>query len=106
MNDKLTSDVRDDQNQQVTVRRLPDGTPREALFHGLNGPLLSLNVSSAQAEADLNIGDLVEIATRRHLYLGEVNARETDTIIVGVEHSLDRAALEQIQRLWQGPAGS
>ena len=39
------------------------------------------------------------------LYLGEVRSRQGETMVVGVEHSLDRETLALIQQVWHGPAG-
>jgi hypothetical protein len=94
-----------EQDQQVTVRLLPDGDAHAALLNGLNGHLLRIDLSPNPGEAGLNAGNLVEVTCPKTLYLGEVRSRQGETIIVGVEHSLDRETLALIQQVWHGPAG-
>ncbi|MDE3197198.1 MAG: hypothetical protein KGN84_12690 [Acidobacteriota bacterium] len=91
------------QDQQVTVRILPGGNVREARIRELNGRLLSLEFSPAPGFINLRPGDLVEVTCTKTLYLGEVRSRDERTMIVGIEHSLDRETLAAIQRIWHGP---
>jgi len=91
-----------EQDQQVTVRILPGGDAQEANFRELNGRLLSLNLLSHQNPV-LKPGDLVEVICPKTLYLGEVRSRQGETMIVGVEHSLDRETLAVIRQIWHGP---
>lgn len=51
-------------------------------------------------------GTLVEIDTPRALYLGETLSAAGPEIAVALEHSLDRAALAAIHRVWHRPAGA
>jgi len=53
---------------------------------------------------DVNAGDLVEVNGAKTMYLGEVRSRQGETVIVGVEHALDRETLALIQQVWHGPA--
>jgi hypothetical protein len=94
-----------EQDQQVTVRLLPDGDPYPALIGSLNGQLLRIDLSPISAEVSLNAGDLVEVTCPKTLYLGEVRSRQGETMIVGIEHSLDRETLALIQQVWHGPPG-
>jgi hypothetical protein len=94
-----------EQDQQVTVRLLPDGDPYPALIGDLNGHLLRIDLSSISAEVVMNAGDLVEVTCPKTLYLGEVRSRQGETMIVGIEHSLDRETLALIQQVWHGPPG-
>lgn len=97
-------DVSDEENKQVTVRRLPDGVAQTASVQSFNGQLMRLNREQFPGDAVLKAGDLVEVTSPGHLYLGEVLARQAETIAVRVEHGLDRAALALIQQVWQSPA--
>jgi len=72
---------------------------------GLNGQLLKIYLAPVPAEIRLNAGDLVEIACPKTLYLGEIYSRQDRTMIVAVEHSLDREVLALIQQVWHGPPG-
>ena len=92
-----------EQDQQVTVRVLPGGDARQAQFCKLNGRLLSLELTVAQNPEGLKPGDLVEVTCPTTLYLGEVRSRQGETMIVGVEHSLDRETLAVIRQVWHGP---
>ena len=94
-----------EQDQQVTVRQLPDGEAYPALIGGLNEQLLRIDLSPFPAKISLNAGDLVEVTCPKTLYLGEVRSRQGETMIIGVEHSLDRETLALIQQVWHGPAG-
>ncbi len=94
-----------EQDQQVTVRVLPDGDPCSALIGAFNGQLLRIDLSPIPAAVRLNAGDLVEVTCPKTLYLGEVRSRQGETLIVGVEHSLDRETLALIQQVWHGPPG-
>ncbi len=53
----------------------------------------------------MNAGDLVEVNCPKTMYLGEVRSRQGETMVVGVEHALDRDTLALIQQVWHGPAG-
>jgi hypothetical protein len=71
----------------------------------LNGQLLRIDLSSVPAGTSLKSGDLVEVASPGTLYLGEVRSRHDQTLLVGIEHSLDREALALIRQVWHGPSG-
>lgn len=94
-----------EQDQQVTVRRLPDGDVYSAFMGALNGQLLRIDLSPVSAGARLHAGDLVEVGCAKTLYLGEVRSLQNETVIIGVEHALDRETLALIQQVWHGPAG-
>jgi hypothetical protein len=94
----------DDQDQQVRVRLLPDGDAHFALFRNLTGQTLRVDLPSIPAGVRLDAGDLVEVTCTKTLYLGEVRSREGATMIIGVEHALDRETLALIQQVWHGPA--
>ncbi len=89
------------EEQHVTVRRLPDGGAHPALFDSLNGQIL--RILQVPVGADMHAGDLVEVNCAKTMYLGEVRNRQGETMIVGVEHALDRETLALIQQVWHGP---
>jgi hypothetical protein len=91
------------EEQHVTVRRLPDGGSHPALFDSLNGQIL--RILEVPVGVDVNAGDLVEVNSAKTMYLGEVRRLQGETMIVGVEHALDRETLALIQQVWHGPAG-
>lgn len=96
------------ENQQVTVRRLPDGDAYLALSPNRlpnhpDGQIVHIDLSLNSPEADLKAGDLVEVTSPQYLYLGEVVGRKASSLIVGVEHKLDREVLAVIQQVWRGP---
>jgi hypothetical protein len=94
--------MRDGENQHVTVRRLPDGGSHPALLDIFNGRILRM--VQVPVGMDVNAGDLVEVNGAKTMYLGEVRSRQGDTVVVGVEHALDRETLALIQQVWHGPA--
>lgn len=94
-----------EQDQQVTVRLLPDGDSCPAHMGGLDGHLLRIDLPPIPAAVTLRAGDLVEVTCPKTLYLGEVHSRQGETMIVGIEHSLDRETLALIQQVWHGPPG-
>lgn len=93
------------QDQQVTVRLLPDGDFQAAVLEKLEGHLLSLAIALVPALAPLNAGDLVEVTSPATIYLGVVRSRHDGTVTVAVEHALDRETLATIQQVWHGPSG-
>ena len=105
MNGTPIENVLSEQDRQVTVRLLPDGVAHAALLSGLNGQFLRIDLSPTPAEASLKTGDLVEVTCPKTLYLGEVCGRQDETIMVAVEHSLDRERLALIQQTWSCPVG-
>jgi hypothetical protein len=92
-------------DQQVTVRRLPDGERHAALLGSLDGQLLRIDLAPAPPAVSLRTGDLVEVTCENTLYLGEIRSLQNATIVIGVEHALDRQTLALIQQVWHGPAG-
>jgi hypothetical protein len=103
MNVILRDNVSSEQDQQLTVRRLADGNAREASLITLNGQLLQIDLPQFPGEVSFKAGDLVEVSCQKTLYLGEVRNRQAGTMVVGVEHALDRETLAVIQQVWYGP---
>jgi hypothetical protein len=92
-------------DRQVTVRRLPDGEWHAAFLDGLDGQLMRIDLAPAPAAVSLRTGDLVEVTCENTLYLGEIRSLQNATMVIGVEHALDRQTLALIQQVWHGPAG-
>ncbi|HEX4278174.1 MAG TPA: hypothetical protein VHZ74_22625 [Bryobacteraceae bacterium] len=93
------------QDQQVTIRLLPDGANHPAVLDKLNGQLLWLGLSSPAGPETPGPGDLVEVTCPTTLYLGTVRTHQGATMMIAVEHALDRETLAVIQEVWKGPAG-
>jgi hypothetical protein len=93
------------QDQQVTVRLLPDGDPFPAILDKVDGHLLSLDFAPNPSPPHFRAGDLVEITSPATLYLGVIRNNQGDRMTVAVEHALDRETLATIQQVWHGPAG-
>jgi hypothetical protein len=102
--DTLAVSMRAEDNQQVTVRRLPDGTPNAALFQSLEGRLLQLGYGPETPGPAVEKGDLVEIVCPQFLYLGQVTIRQPEFFVVNIEHAIDRESLKLIQQVWHGPS--
>ena len=91
-----------EQTEGARIRRLPDGNPHLVLIESLGGLELRITGFSEENGADFGAGALVEVQCERVLYFGEVLGRKDSTLIVAIEHALDRAALAAIQDVWQG----
>ena len=94
--------------QQVTVRRLTeDGTdtasPCASFTHNTNEQMLHLDLEPTSPEPELKTGDLVEVTSPEYLYLGEIVMRQAGTVVVSVEHKVDREVLAAIQQVWRAP---
>jgi hypothetical protein len=94
----------EEENQHVTVRSLPDGVLRTAVLQSLSRHALRIKLQGSPATG-LVAGDLVEVTDAKHLFLGVVTLRDAETVVVGIEHALDRTALALIQKVWRGPVG-
>lgn len=100
----LALSMRNEDNQQVTVRRLPDGTPEAVSFQSLEGRLLQLVYGPEIPGPDLARGDLVEVVCPQFVYLGEVTILQPELLVVNIEHAIDRESLGLIQQTWHGPS--
>jgi hypothetical protein len=89
---------------QAIIRRLFDGEVQAALLSGLHGHTLRIELPPVSAGVSLNMGDLVEVTCPETMYLGVVRGRQDRTIIIGVEHALDRKTLASILQVWRRPA--
>ena len=80
----------------VQVRVLPDGKSQDARLIGWKGRLLELEVSGYSFPP----GTLLEIEHGGMVYLGEVQQQTGPSLVVAVEHSVDRGRLKPIQEAW------
>ncbi len=89
-----------EQTTAATIRIVPGGTPVGAVHHGLTAGLLRIELNDNQGSEDFPSGCLVEVDGEHMLYLGQVYSREGRTLVIGVEHAVDRRILGAIQHLW------
>jgi len=87
-------------SEEITVRRLPDGEPRSASLERRDRKhfLISNLVDRAEFEA----GSLIEIQSEKAIYLGQVLGIQESSLLISIEHALDRVALAEIGKVWQG----
>jgi hypothetical protein len=92
-------------DQEAIIRRLPEGDARRGILQDVAGRLLKIRVGSDSTARDFTTGSLVEVACTQMLYLGEVHSQLDELVTVFVEHSVDRATLSAIRRVWYRPEG-
>ena len=87
-------------SEEITVRRLPGGEPRSALLERRDRRhfVISKLVDGAEFEA----GSLIEIQSEKVVYLGQVLGEQESSLLISIEHTLDRVALTEIGKVWQG----
>lgn len=93
-------------DQEVVIRRLPAGDTQTGVLQNLGGRLLRIKVTPDGVVPGFTAGALVEVSCAETLYLGEVQSRLDEVVTVLVEHSIDRATLSAIQRVWYRPKSS
>ncbi len=93
--------------EEITVRRLPDGEPRSATLERRDRR--HFLISNLAGTAELEAGSLIEIQAEKAVYLGEVLghasefvSEQQDSLLISIEHSLNRVALTEIEKVWQG----
>ena len=82
----------------VTIRKFSAGAYREGSLHNQEGRLSQDSPRTGGKQPEFVTADLVEVTCPQTLFLGEVQGREGELLIVNVEHSVDRAALASIQQ--------
>jgi hypothetical protein len=87
----------------VTIRKWSTGDYREGILHSHEGSLIRIRLELERPQPEFVAADLVEVTCSQTLFLGEVQGREGELLIVKVEHSVDRAALAAIQQVWYRP---
>jgi hypothetical protein len=89
-------------NESVTIRRLPDGETHAGRLESGHGRRLRVSIPTSGKDVEFKTGALVEVQSERVLYLGAVLGRQDSTMLVAIEHTLDRMALAAIQEVWRG----
>lgn len=57
------------------------------------------------ADAEFRAGVLVEVQSPEAVYLGEVLERQDLYLVIAMEHTVERAALAEIENVWRKPPG-
>jgi len=91
------------EREGVRLRQLPAGGFRHGFDAGFEGDLLHVEFASAGEAGEFPPGSTVEVEGARTIYLGEVYALEGTKLVIGVEHIVDRQALNAIQEVWSSP---
>ena len=92
-----------DGGEAVTVRLLPDGAPEPACIKTSKRHELLLSSANGGSGPVFKPGALIEIQSPSAIYLGAVLRQEDRGLLVAVEHSIDRASLAEIERVWGSP---
>ena len=87
-------------SEEITVRRLPDGEPRSASLKRQDRK--TFLISSLVDRAEFEAGSLIEIQAEKVVYLGQVLGQQESSLLISIEHALNRVALGEIERVWQG----
>ncbi len=95
-----------EQNEGVTVRQLPEGEIHSGRLESCEGQRLRVSLQSPDKGAEFKADALVEVQSERVLYLGVVLGRQNSTVLVAIEHTVDRMALAAIQEVWHGSPGA
>lgn len=86
--------------EAITVRRLPDGEPRSASLERRDRK--HFLITNLTEWAEFEAGSLIEIQSEKSVYLGQVLGQEQSSLLLSIEHGLSRAALTEIEKVWQG----
>lgn len=99
----------------VIVRQLPDGDPHSGRLESREGQRLRVSLSPAAKGAEFKVGAPVEVQSERVLYLGVVvlgtapdppgSDRSDSAMLIAIEHTVDRVALDAIREVWHGSPG-
>ena len=81
----------------VIFKSLPDGEFLPAVFRGLEGSLLELEIFPEFLPSQ---GDLLEVQTGTTVYLGKVEFVRVPVIGIRCEHFVDVQLLRDIRRRW------
>ena len=71
-----------------------------AAYRGLSGSVLTLELLDGASDQEFSADCLVEADCEHMLYLGQLYNREERTLVIGVEHAIDRQVLAAIQSSW------
>ena len=92
-----------DGGEAVTIRRLPDGDVQPARMESREPHQLLIALSNEPAAGKFEAGALVEIQCSEAIYLGTVLHQRNSGMTICVEHSVNRAALAEIEDAWRDP---
>jgi hypothetical protein len=87
-------------SEEITVRRLPDGQPRSASLE--RRERRQFLISNLKDRTEFEAGSLIEIQSETAVYLGQVLGQQDSSLLISIEHALNRVALMEIERVWQG----
>jgi hypothetical protein len=87
-------------SEEITVRRLPDGQPRSASLE--RSDRRHFLISNLKDGAEFEAGSLIEIQSEKAIYLGQVLGQQESSLLISIEHVLNRVALTEIENVWQG----
>ncbi len=87
-------------SEEITVRRLPDGQPRSASLE--RSDRRHFLISNLKDGAEFEAGSLIEIQSEKAIYLGQVLGQQESSLLISIEHALNRVALTEIENVWQG----
>ena len=87
-------------SEEITVRRLPDGQPRSASLERRDRR--HFLISNLKERAEFEAGSLIEIQSEKAVYLGQVLGQQESSLLISIEHALNRVALTEIEKVWQG----
>ena len=87
-------------SEEITVRRLPDGEPRPGLLE--RRERRHFLISNLDQWAEFEAGSLIEIQSEKAVYLGQVLGQQESSLLISIEHALNRGALAEIEKIWQG----
>lgn len=90
-----------EQNHEVTIHELPEGTLWGARFLEVQADSLRLELEPSSNGRRFPIGVAVEVQDAERIYLGQVRGQEERRLLIGIEHLLDRKALAEIESVWQ-----
>jgi hypothetical protein len=89
-------------SEAVTVRRLPDGDVQPARME-VREPHQLLIALPNEPTCKFEAGALIEIQSSETIYLGTVLHQRNSGMAISIEHSVNRAALAEIEDAWRDP---
>lgn len=86
----------------VTFKSLPGGERFAAVYRGMEGSLLELEmIPDDVLGAEIpKVGNLLEVQTENTIYLGKVDFLRGHALGIRCEHSVDLQILRDIRRRW------
>ena len=87
-------------SEEITVRRLPNGEPRAGSLQRRDRR--HFLISNLDNWAEFEAESLIEIQSEKVVYLGQVLVQQESSLLISIEHALNRVALTEIEKVWQG----